>query len=89
MYIVRLSGYPLIQDSLTCIIQIRMYFADLYVSLLDQISDGVEASLDEFGLYEKSGFLRQGNCSKPCAVPEGVLDYGVSGQPDYIHHPDY
>ena len=20
---------------------------------------------------------------------EGVLDYGVSGQPNYVHHPDY
>jgi len=40
-----------------------MYFANLYVSLLDQISDGVEASLDVFGLFVKSGFLHQGNCS--------------------------
>ena len=44
-------------------IQIRMYFANLYVSLLDQISDGVEESLDVFGLFMKSGFLRQGNRS--------------------------
>ena len=34
-----------------------MYFANLYVSLLDQISDGVEASLDVFGLFVKSRFL--------------------------------
>ena len=36
---------------------------NLYVSLLDQISDGVEASLDVFGSFVKSGFLRQGYCS--------------------------
>ena len=44
-------------------IPIRMYFANLYVSLLDLMADGVEASLDVFGLFVKSGFLRQGNCS--------------------------
>ena len=40
-----------------------MYFANLHVSLLEKISDGVEASLDVFGLFVKSGFLQQGNCS--------------------------
>ena len=44
-------------------IQIRMYLANLYVSLLDLIADGIEASLDVFGSLVKSGFLRQGNCS--------------------------
>ena len=38
-----------------CNIQIRMYFANLYVSLLDLITDGVEASLDVFGSLVKSG----------------------------------
>src|SRR5215216_4699170 len=44
-------------------IQIRMYFANLYVSLLDLIMDGIEASFDVFGSLVKSGFLRQGNCT--------------------------
>ena len=46
-----------------CNIQIRMYFAYLYVSHLDLIPDGVEASLDVFGSLVKSGFLCQANCS--------------------------
>ena len=46
-----------------CNIQIRMYFENLYVSLLDLIADGVEVSLDVFGSLVKPGFLRQGNCS--------------------------
>ena len=36
-------------------IQIHMYFANLYVSLLDLITDGVEASLNVFGSFVKSG----------------------------------
>ena len=40
-----------------------MYFENLYVSLLDLITDGIEASLDVFGSFVKSGFLRQGNSS--------------------------
>src|SRR6266536_1439660 len=40
-----------------------MYFANLYVSLLDLIADGIEASLDVFGSLVKSGFLCQGNSS--------------------------
>src|SRR3990170_5883867 len=46
-----------------CYIQIRMYFANLYVSILDLFMNGVEASLDVFGSLVKPGFLRQGNCS--------------------------
>ena len=46
-----------------CYIQICMYFANLNVSLLDLITDGVEASLDVFGSLVKSGFLHQGYCS--------------------------
>ena len=34
-----------------CNIQIRMYFANLYISLLDFITDGVEASLHVFGSF--------------------------------------
>src|SRR4051812_18913952 len=41
-----------------CNIQIRMYFANLYVSHLDQVPDGIEASLDVLGSLVKSGFLR-------------------------------
>src|SRR3990170_1924139 len=46
-----------------CHIQIRMHFANLYVSILDLFTNGVEASLDVFGSHVKPGFLRQGNCS--------------------------
>ena len=38
-----------------------MYLANLYVSLLDLIADGIEASLDVLGSLVKSGFLYQGN----------------------------
>ena len=44
-------------------IQIGMYFANFYVSNLDIITNGVEASLDVFGSLVKPGFLRQGNFS--------------------------
>ena len=44
-------------------IQIRMYLANLYVSLLDLTADGIEASLDVLGSLVKSGFLCQGNCT--------------------------
>ena len=40
-----------------------MYLANLYVSHLDLIPDGVEASLDVLGSLVKSGFLCQGNCT--------------------------
>ena len=46
-----------------CNIHIRMYLANLYVSLLDLFMDGIEASPDAFGSLVKSGFLCQGNCS--------------------------
>ena len=39
-----------------CYIQIRMYLANIYVSLLDLIMDGTEASLDVLGSLVKSGF---------------------------------
>ena len=40
-----------------------MYLANLYVSLLDLITDGIKACLDVFGSLVKSGFLCQGNCT--------------------------
>ena len=40
-----------------------MYFANLYVSHLDLVPDGIEASLDVLGPLVKSGFLCQGNCT--------------------------
>ena len=46
-----------------CNIQIRMYLENLYVSHLDLIPDGVEASLDVLGSLVKSGFLCQSNCT--------------------------
>ena len=46
-----------------CNIQMHMYFGNLYVSHLDLIPDGVEASLDVLGSLVKSGFLCQGNCT--------------------------
>ena len=42
-----------------------MYLANLYVSLLDLIADGIEVSLDVLGSLVKSGFLCQGNCDDP------------------------
>ena len=50
-------------SQLVCHIQIRMYFANLYVSHLDLVPNGIEASLDVLGSPVKSRFLRQGNCS--------------------------
>ena len=44
-------------------IQICMYFANLYVSILVLFTNGVQASPDVFGSLVKPGFLRQGNCS--------------------------
>ena len=41
-----------------------MYLANLYVSLLDLIADGIEASLDVFGSLVKPGFLHQGYYSR-------------------------
>ena len=40
-----------------------MYLANLYVSLLDLIANGIEASLDVLGSLVKFGFLCQGNCT--------------------------
>ena len=40
-----------------------MYLANLYVSFLDLIADGIEASLDVLSSLVKSGFLCQGNCT--------------------------
>ena len=46
-----------------CDIQIRMYFANIYVYILNIFTDGVETMLDVPGLLVKSGLLRKGNSS--------------------------
>ena len=40
-----------------CDIQIRMYFANIYVSILNIFADGVETTLDVPGLLVKPGLL--------------------------------
>jgi hypothetical protein len=40
-----------------------MYLANLYVSLLELIADGIEASLDVLGSLVKYRILCQGNCT--------------------------
>ena len=40
-----------------------MYLANFYVSHLDLVPDGIEASLDVLGPLVKSGFLCQSNCT--------------------------
>ena len=44
-------------------IQIRMYFANFYVSILNIFTNGVEATLDVPGLLVKPGLLGKGNGS--------------------------
>ena len=44
-------------------IQIRMYFAKFYVSILNVITNGVEAALDVLGLLVKPGLLGYRNCT--------------------------
>ena len=46
-----------------CDIQIRMYFANIYVSILNIFTDLVEATLDVPGLLVKPGLLGKGNSS--------------------------
>ena len=46
-----------------CDIQIRMYFANIYVSILNIFTDGVETTLDVPGLLVKPGLLGKGNSS--------------------------
>ena len=46
-----------------CYIQVRMYFTNIYVSILNIFTNGVEATLDMPGLPVKSGLLRKGNRS--------------------------
>ena len=40
-----------------------MYFANIYVSVLNIFTDGVEATLDVPGLLVKPGLLGKGNSS--------------------------
>ena len=44
-------------------IQIRMHFANIYVSILNIFTNGVEATLDVPGLLVKLGLLGKGNSS--------------------------
>ena len=46
-----------------CDIQIRVHFANLYVSILNIFTDGVETTLDVPGLLVKPGLLGEGNSS--------------------------
>ena len=46
-----------------CDIQIRVHFANLYVSILNIFTDGVEMTLDVPGLLVKPGLLGKGNSS--------------------------
>ena len=46
-----------------CDNQIRMYFANIYVSILNIFTDGVETTLDVPGLLVKPGLLGKGNSS--------------------------
>ena len=46
-----------------CDIQIRMHVTNIYVSILNIFTNGVEATLDMPGLPVKPGFLRKGNSS--------------------------
>ena len=46
-----------------CDIQIRMYFANIYVSILNIFKDGIETTLDVPGLLVKPGLLGKGNSS--------------------------
>ena len=44
-------------------IQVRMHFTNLYVSILNIFTNGVEATLDMLGLLVKPGLLGMGNSS--------------------------
>src|SRR6266516_1313266 len=44
-------------------IQIRMYFTNIYVSILNIFMNGVEAAFDMLGLLVKPGLLGNGNSS--------------------------
>ena len=46
-----------------CDIQIRMHFKNIYVSILNIFTNGVEATLDVSGLLVKPGLLGKGNGS--------------------------
>ena len=46
-----------------CDIQIRVHFANLYVSILNLFTDGVEMTLDVPGLLVKPGLLGKGDSS--------------------------
>src|SRR3954465_5745203 len=53
-----------------CDIQVRMYFTNIYVSILNIFTNGFEATLDMPSLPAKPGLLVKGNSST--VVPERV-----------------
>ena len=58
-----------------CNIQIRIYLANLYVSHLDLIPDGVEATLDVLGSLVKSLLLMTTTAThSPLRSPERTPD---------------
>ena len=46
-----------------CYIQVRMYFTNIYVSILNTFTNGVEMTLDMPGLPVKPGLLGKSNSS--------------------------
>src|SRR3954463_2090471 len=51
-----------------CYIQVRMHFTNIYVSILNIFTNGVEATLDVPGLLVKPGLL--GKCNSSSVVTE-------------------
>src|SRR6266516_3488687 len=76
-----------------CNIQIRMYLANLYVSVPDLFADGVEASLDVFGSFVKlDSFAKEiaPVLSKKIFIGPDVL--GITPRSDmnsFIHTPSF
>src|SRR3954470_24920946 len=40
-----------------CYIEIRMYFTNLYISILDMLTDGVKPALNMLGMLVRPGFF--------------------------------
>src|SRR6266496_5775467 len=73
-----------------CDIQIRMYFTNIYVSILNIFTDGVEAAFDVLGLLVKPGLLGNGNSSSVVTEESHRArrpgNYSMVG--DKLLHPD-
>src|SRR3954469_11230821 len=54
-----------------CYIQVRMHFTNIYVSILNIFTNGVEATLDVPGLLVKPGLL--GKCNSSSVVTESLI----------------